>query len=175
MILLNSQAGIPNSSEDSHRNQENMQAHEIPITDGNKCWFCLKHNPSSLTTCPCKAEPTPTKEVDGESLVYRTSTFGCHSKHFPSCQRLHEGLLDLAVEALQDGTFVAVRVGSDSEFAILIKDADGTARSCAKTIGSGLRLGIELAEFVQISRDILESHVDRTAGKTSLTTQHRPL
>lgn len=175
MILLNSQAGIPNSFEDSHRNQENMQANEIPITDGNKCWFCLKHNPSSLTTCPCEAELTPTKNLDGESLVYRISTFGCHSKHFPSSQKLHEGLFDLAVEALEDNKLVAVRVGSDSQFAISIKDANGIARSCAKTIGSDLRLGIEITEFLQISRDILESHADRTAGKTSLTTQHRPL
>jgi hypothetical protein len=81
-------------------------------------------------------------------------------------------MFDLAVQALGDDVLAAVRVGSDSQFTILIKDADGTLRSSAKTATSSLRQGIGKPEFLQASRDILESHADKTAGKVSPTNLH---
>ncbi|KAF2109668.1 hypothetical protein BDV96DRAFT_232238 [Lophiotrema nucula] len=151
-----------------------MQATMIPYDDHNKCWFCKEKNPSQLKTCKCGAVTTPTRE-DDKKLVHRIFAFGCNSRYFPSCQRLHESLLDLAVQALEDSVCVAVRVGSDSQFAIYIKDADGRVRSCAITTGSTLQLDIEQAEFLRVSRDILKSHADRTTGKASPTAQHHSL
>jgi hypothetical protein len=153
-----------------------MQAVLKPNDDYNECWFCKKINLSTRTTCMCKAETTPTRD-DGMKVNYHIDSFGCSSRDFPSCPRLHESLLDLAVQELEKGVLVAVRVGSDSQFAILIKDADGKLRSCAKTTGSTLRGGIRQAEFLQISRDILTSHANRTTGKApaSPTAQHRSL
>jgi hypothetical protein len=142
-----------------------MQAILKPNDDYNKCWFCKKINLSTQTTCKCEAETTPTR-TNVMKVVYRIYLFGCNSRYFPSCPRLHESLLDLAVQELEKGVLVSVRVGSDSQFAILIKDADGRLRSCARTTASTeLRGGIRQAECLQVSRDILNSHVDRTTGK----------
>jgi hypothetical protein len=131
--------------------------------DQNKCWFCKQNNLSRTTTCQCGAETVPAKNEQGKT-TYRIYSFGCKSKDFPSCTRLPESLFDMTVEAIQDGTLVAIRVGSDSQSAILIKDTNGDVRSCVN-IDSTLQKTIE-AQFVQASRDILESHADRTAGKT---------
>lgn len=139
---------------------ERIRARLEPTNDCNKCWFCLKNNLSQQTTCICGAKITPTRK-DNNKLVYRIFSFGCRSRDFPSCQRLHESLLNVAVQALEDSVLVAVRVGSDSQFAILIKDADGKVRFCASTPPRRIRG----SEFLEISRNILESHDDRTAGK----------
>ena len=125
---------------------------------------------SSQITCACGAATTPTQSTTGKEIVYRIYSFGCNAGSFPSCQRLHESKLDLAVQALEDGVLVAVRVGSDPQRAILIKDANGGIRSSAQTEGSSLRQDISKAEFLRVSRETLESHADKTAGKVLLTT-----
>ncbi|OAL47542.1 hypothetical protein IQ07DRAFT_656911 [Pyrenochaeta sp. DS3sAY3a] len=145
-----------------------MQAKFKPGADKNECWFCKQINFSSNTICDCKAYLTPTQATDGK-LMYRIYSFGCNSAEFDSTPMYHEKLLDRAMEILEDNVLVAVRVGSDSQFAIMIKDADGTVRSCSGT-RSTLVQDITTAEFLQISREILESHADKTAGKKSIPT-----
>jgi hypothetical protein len=140
-----------------------------PANDRNKCWFCKDNNFSSKMTCRCGAATTATYFNDKE-IVYRIYSFGCNSMYFPSSQRLHENMFGLVIQELVDDVPVAVRAGSDSQFTILIKDADGTLRSSAKTAGSSPPQKIENAEFLRVSRDILESHADKTAGKVSPTT-----
>jgi hypothetical protein len=73
---------------------------------------------------------------------------------------------------LENGVLVVVRVGSDERFAILMKDAGGLVRCCAGTNEPELRWDLGQIEFLQESRNILESHADRTAGKASPTTYY---
>ncbi|KAH9879911.1 hypothetical protein J1614_001935 [Plenodomus biglobosus] len=104
-----------------------MQATK-PENDQNKCWFCKRNNISRTMTCDCGAATVPTN-INQRKTIYRVYSFGYNSKEFLYCMRLHENLLNMAVEILQDNTLVAIRVGSDSEFAILIRDPDGRIRS----------------------------------------------
>lgn len=71
--------------------------------------------------------------MNGQELVYRIYSFGCNSRRFPSNERLREVWFDSAVDVLAANLLVAVRVGSDSEYAILIKDEDGTIQSYSET------------------------------------------
>jgi hypothetical protein len=145
-----------------------MQAALIPTHDRNTCWFCSETNPSRTKTCVCRAELTPTYvSATNQKIVYRIFSFGYRAAQFPSHPRLHEELLNLAVQVFTDTKPAAIRVGSGSEFAIHIKDDNGTVRSCAKTAAAGWQLNITEAAFLQISRAILASHNDRSAGNVS--------
>jgi hypothetical protein len=169
---LNSQTPRSNSSSinPTKTRPGKMQAVLIPTHDRNTCWFCGEANPSCKTTCVCRAELTPTYDSAADKeIVYRIFSFGYRAAKFPSHPRLHEELLDLAVQVFTDTKPVAIRVGSGSEFAIHIKDDNGTVRSCAKTAAARMQLSITEAAFLQISRAILASHNDRSAGNVSLS------
>jgi hypothetical protein len=148
-----------------------MLAKPQPPVDQNKCWFCRAHCPSNQMVCHCNAQ-TPSTNSNRNKHAYQIYSFGCNSRWFPSSQRLHESLLEQAIQILENGVLVVVRVGSDEQLAILIKDADGLVRCCAGTKEPELRWNLGQAEFLQESRNILESHADRTAGKASPTTHH---
>jgi hypothetical protein len=131
---LDGEIAIPNSLKDSnHRQKRSYQTGHPPKT-ATDVGSAGRNNLSKEKICKCEAETTPTFDNNGR-VAYRIFSFGCNSRHFASSQRLHERLRDLAVQRLEDGVLVAVRVGSDSQFAILAKDADGTVRSCVGTIG----------------------------------------
>jgi hypothetical protein len=146
-----------------------MLATSTPTDDYNRCWFCRQRNLSTLTTCAaCKAPMTPTPSRCGRRIPYRFFSSGCNCSRFSSSPQLHEVWFDSAVCVLEQHALVAVRVGSISESAILIKDANGMIRSHTRTTSLGERADIGAAEFVRASRNILWSHADRTAGKPSL-------
>jgi hypothetical protein len=149
-----------------------MQAYIDPPVDQHKCWFCKSSNLSEESTCTCGAETTPTRK-NSKILEHRICSFGSNCKHFPSYQRYHECLLDQAIQVLEDtiledAMLVAVRVGSDSRYAILISDGDGDVRSCTNATDPDLRKDISKTEFLQASRAILESHDNRAAGTKSI-------
>jgi hypothetical protein len=124
-----------------------MQAEFQPPVDQNKCWFCGAHHPSNQTACRCAAQTPPTN-TRGIKHVYRIYSFGCNSRWFPSSQRLHESLLEQAVQILENGVLVVVRVGSDERFTILIKDANGSVRCCAGTKEPKLRWQLKQTDFL---------------------------
>jgi hypothetical protein len=149
-----------------------MQAYIDPPVDQNKCWFCKSSNLSEQSTCKCRAETTPTRKK-GKKIEHRIYSFGSNCKHFPSYQRYHECLLDQAIQVvedtiLEDAVLVAVRVGSDSRYAIFIRDGNGDVRSCTNATDRNLQKEITKSAFLQVSRAILESHDDRAAGTKSI-------
>jgi hypothetical protein len=145
-----------------------MLAALMPTDGRNTCWFCDETNPSPNKTCVCRAQLTPTFDsITGKKISYQIFSFGSRAARFPSHPRLHEELLDLAVQVYTATKPVAVRVGSTSEFAILIKDDDGTPRSCANTAAGGMQWDITPVVFQTISHAILALHGDRTAGKNA--------
>jgi hypothetical protein len=145
-----------------------MLANFRPPVDQNRCWFCRYNNPSDQEVCRCTAQIPPTR-CNGKRYAYQIYSFGCNYRWFPSSQRLDESLLEQAVQILENGVLVVVSVGSYEQFAILIKDANGSVRCCAGTREPMLRWRLEETDFLQEGRDILESHADRTAGKASPT------
>ena len=148
---------------------EHVSVNAAPTDDCNNCWVCKRRNFSPAKVClGCRAPTTPTRRMNGQELVYRIYSFGCNSRRFPSNERLREVWFDSAVDVLAANLLVAVRVGSDYEYAILIKDEDGTIRSYSQTGALGTRWNIGQAEFVRVSRMIPISQTDRTAGKNSL-------
>lgn len=120
-------------------------------------------------TCECEAELTPTS--DGKvKISYTIYTFGCNSDGFPSSKRLHESLLD-KVAGILDATTnmrIAIRVGSDAHFAIYIRDLSGGIRSCEQSAMHAVRPITDIAQFLQIGHQILNSHTNTTAGNVFL-------
>jgi len=117
-------------------------------------------------TCECQAELTPTNNGKVK-ISYTIYTFGCNSDWFPSSTRLHESLLDDMADILNAATNerLAIRVGSNTHFAIYIRDLDGTIRSCEQSAMQPVRPITTMAQFLPIGHQILNSHTDRTAGK----------
>jgi hypothetical protein len=69
------------------------------------------------------------------------------------------------VQILKDETLVAVRVGVDLKFAILIKDADGTMRSTIVKDSNTQEESSDIENFMEASRTILNGDPDPTSGK----------
>jgi hypothetical protein len=145
--------------------QHIVQAHRRPDADQDKCWFCGKGNTSTATECNfCYADTTPTRQ-GRRRVTYRIYSFGSQAKDFPRCEKQHASLLDQAVQLLDAGTLIAVRVGVDPMYAILIKDGDGTLR--LKTEGVALPPNLsEIERFLHASRVILATDPDPDTGKT---------
>ncbi|KAH9867376.1 hypothetical protein IAQ61_007968 [Plenodomus lingam] len=141
-----------------------MYAALNPNEDKNKCWFCKENHPSQQQTCKCGAQTIPTQDKNGK-LNYRIYSFGSNVEYFPSSHRIRGNLLETVVQLLKDSVLMAVRVGCRSQSAIMIRDADGSLRSCTTASKHTLRENISIPEFLQASREILASHADRTAGK----------
>jgi hypothetical protein len=74
-------------------------------------------------------------------------------------------LLDEAVQVLKDETLVAVRVGVNPKFAILIKDANGTLRSTIVNAFDTQEKNTDVDKFVEASRTILNGDPDPTSGE----------
>ncbi|KAJ8109103.1 hypothetical protein OPT61_g7699 [Boeremia exigua] len=125
-----------------------MKKYHKLSNDRNRCWFCKVVNPSPNTVCVCEAQITPTQEITPAQGTGRTET------------------RDVVVESLQDNdVLVAIRVvGSDSHYAIMITDADGTTRSCEKRGGDDLRKNLTREEFQKAGEAILDSHAEDTTG-----------
>jgi hypothetical protein len=142
-----------------------MQTHIIPDVDQNTCWVCNHRNPSYGLICECcGAHLTPTN-IEDQKQKYRIFSFGPHAYQFSACQKLHASLLEEAVQILKDETLVAVRVGVDPRFAILIKDADGTIRSTIVKDSNTREESSDVDEFMEASRTILNGDPDPTSGK----------
>jgi hypothetical protein len=139
--------------------------HIIPDVDQNTCWVCKHRNPSCALICErCVAHLTPTC-FESQKLEYRIFSFGPQAYRFSTCQKLHASLLDEAVQLLKDETLVAVRVGVDPKFAILIKDANGTVRSTILKVSNTQENSSEVDKFMEASRTILNGDPDPTSGK----------
>jgi hypothetical protein len=137
----------------------------IPDVDQNICWVCQYRNPSYGLICECcEAQLTPTCAID-QKLKYRIFSFGPHAYQFSACQKLHASLLDEAVHILKNETLVAVRVGVDPNFAILIKDANGTIRSTLVKDSNTQEESSDVEKFMEASRTILNGDPDPTSGK----------
>ena len=149
--------------------REKMLAYCHPDVDWNTCWVCKTYNPSYLLDCHiCEAPITPTC-INHQNVAYRIFSFGSRAHQFDSCQKLHASLLEEAVQVLQDETQIAVRVGVDSECAVLIKDADGGIRSSTteelSSEASTQSASNEVTTFLEASRKILDADLDKTTGK----------
>jgi hypothetical protein len=76
-------------------------------------------------------------------------------------------LLDEAVQTLTEETQVAVRVGHNESYAILIKDMDGKIRSTLdKNKRSALAQADQIARFLEVGRNILLEDPDQDSGKS---------
>jgi hypothetical protein len=142
-----------------------MQTRIISDVDQNTCWVCKQRNASYSPTCErCFAPLTPTR-LKSQKQKYRIFSFGPHAYKFSACRKLHASLLDEAVQILKDETLVAVRIGVDRKFAILIKDADGTLRSKIVDGSNTQENSSDINGFMEASRTILNGDPDPTSGK----------
>jgi hypothetical protein len=69
------------------------------------------------------------------------------------------------VQILKEEILVAVRVGVDPNFAMLIKDANGTIRSTIMTVFNTEEKSSNVNTFMEASRTILNGDPDPTSGK----------
>jgi hypothetical protein len=142
-----------------------MQTHIIPDVDQNTCWVCKHQNASYSPSCEdCIAPLTPTL-LEGQKQRYRIFSFGPQAYQFSACKKLHASLLDKAVQILREETLIAVRIGVDPKFAILIKDADGTLRSKIVDGSNTQENSSDINGFMEASRTILNRDPDPTSGK----------
>jgi hypothetical protein len=148
-----------------------MQAHLIPDVDQNTCWVCTFRNlPYDFICRRCYSHTTPTR-IDEIKVAYQIFSFGSHTNQFPSCQRLHSNLFGEAVQVLQNGRNVAIRVGVGSRLAIIIKDANSTIRSTISGV-SPIMKNTRLDTFIQTSIFILGTDPDLNTGRVPPSNRH---
>ena len=144
---------------------DKMAASLIPDIHRNKCWFCRETNMSTAKVrdnVECGAQITPTHGVN--PITYRIYSFGSRPMDFSCCEKLHASILQQAIEILQGGTLVAVRVGVAPRYAILIKDANGTVRF-STTETPPPSPGPSTTRFWNDSRAILHTNPAPNTGK----------
>jgi hypothetical protein len=162
-----------------------IPAHFIP-SDYNKCWFCKDNYPSFARYCKCGVKALTCHGEDtnkgaqnveaARELDYRIFSFGSNSQHFPTHSRLRAGFLDLAVEIFnEEKKLVVVRVGSNVEFSMQIKDGQGQVHTYTKLNSNEPLHGISQDEFLSISHRILASQVptERLQGYSNSPVQQR--
>lgn len=110
---------------------QNMESLKKPDTSRNTYWCCKTSNATKNTSCSsCAAETTPTLDRDDRALRYHIVSFGKRADAIPACEKSHRNLLGVAIQDFRNRPGpCALRAGVDPNFAILIKDADGTIRS----------------------------------------------
>lgn len=153
---------------------EHRRVNAVPTGgDRNRYRDCKHLKLSIATTCEgCSALLTLTLDRNYQRLVYRISSFGCNSSAVPSKEWYHRMWFDSAMNIPAPNVRVAVRVVSNSEYAILIKETNGAIPSYSSTRALVRRWNIGQAEFVRVSDLILESHTGNTRGKTFLELYH---
>ncbi|KAF1958483.1 hypothetical protein CC80DRAFT_546714 [Byssothecium circinans] len=160
------QGGLPGSS----NTKSQIWSTAVPVQFENKCWVSLFVDASCSSVCNrCTANTTPIR-VGGRKVTYRIFSFGTRVDKFPGCKKLHESLLNEAVQELHDGTRVAVRVGVEPYYAIFIKDANGGVRGSIHN-GENTGSGIDLEEFLRASNHILHRDPNPTTGARILPFQ----
>jgi hypothetical protein len=113
----------------------------------------------------CHAQTTPTRDGGEQRITYRFYSFGSRANELSGCQKLHASKLQETIEILQNATErVAIRVGVDPMFAILINDANGNIRFSALGV-TVLPNQSEIARFNQASQAILATDPNPTTGK----------
>jgi hypothetical protein len=141
-----------------------VPAHRTPDVDENKCWFCDHDNILTNTICDaCLHNTTPTNNGT-VPVTYRMYSFGSRAKKISCCEKQHAILLGQALQLLDGGTFIAVRVGVHPKYAILIKDGNGAPRLST----GGLALPPNLSQrgqFLYASNIILATDPDPDTGK----------
>jgi hypothetical protein len=141
----------------------------------NNCWRCSYKNISNATQCAIACTTngrhtvqTPTRDANSMPMSYHVLSFGQRADQL-HCQRIHASKLDEAMHVFRSRTLVAVRVGVQPNFAIIIKDADGTNRRTIDVtpgLASGFPPGTgdAITDFLNMARVILLTDPDQNAG-----------
>jgi hypothetical protein len=142
-----------------------MQAYSEPTVDRNKCWFCLYSNTSAEQVCnECQAPTPPTRTTDHKEITYRIFSFGSRANSYSGCEKLRASHFQQAIELLQAGTLVAIRVGVAPMYAILIKDANGAIRFSTRGMPPPTS-GNHFTQFLHVGLAILATDPQPTTGK----------